>query len=101
MIYTPPFTITANILNLVVNISEQEGWLNAPVNTLVTITGLKTPEAIIRLLKANPELTRLQLADIIGKNLRTIGRAITKLQQQQKLTRIGSDKSGYWKVINE
>lgn len=48
---------------------------------------------------ANPNLTRQQLADIIGKDMRTIGRAITKLQQLNKLKRVGSAKTGHWEVL--
>lgn len=70
MSYIPPFTITADILNLVENISEQVGQLNAPLkNTPANIVGLKTLDAIILLLQDNPQLKRL-----------------------------GSDKTGYWQV---
>ena len=58
MAYQPPFTITTDILNLVAQISQQVGELNAsqlnasvnaplkegkhaPVNTLINVTGLK------------------------------------------------------------
>lgn len=71
---------------------------NAPVNLGVDVTGLKTPEAVVALLAANPTMTRQQLADVIGKDLRTIGRALAKLQQAGKITRIGSDKTGHWEV---
>lgn len=67
---------------------------NAPVN----LSELKTPEAILALLGATPELTRQQLADTLNKDVRTIGRAISKLQQEGKLTRVGSDKTGHWQV---
>ena len=78
MSYIPPFTITADILNLVANISEQVGQLNAPLNapanaslksTPANIAGLKTLDAILLLLQDNPQLKRL-----------------------------GSDKTGYWQV---
>lgn len=71
---------------------------NAPVNWQVDVSGLKTPDAIVALLSENPELTRQQLADAIGKDLRTIARALAKLQQAGKITRIGSDKTGHWEV---
>jgi Fic family protein len=83
---------------------------NAPVNALanapvnpgidagIDISGLKTPEAIVALLAANPALTRQQLADAIGKDLRTIGRALAKLQQAGKIIRVGSDKAGHWEL---
>ena len=83
--------------NASVNASLKESQ-NAPVNALINLTGLKTPEAILALLSSTPELTRQQVADTLNKDLRTIGRAISKLQQQGKLTRIGSDKTGHWQV---
>ena len=72
--------------------------VNAPVNAFVKVAGLKTPEAIVQLLKANPKLTRQQLATTLGKDIRTIGRAIAQLQQASRLKRIGSDKTGHWEV---
>lgn len=69
--------------------------LNAPVKSPLNVTNLKTAEAIVLLLQHNPHLTRQQLADAISKDLRTIGRAISKLQQTNQLKRIGADKTGY------
>lgn len=71
---------------------------NVPVNVLTQIEGRKTPEAILLLLEANPALTRAQLADALSKDIRTIGRALAKLQQAGKVKRIGSDKTGHWEV---
>lgn len=71
---------------------------NAPANAPVNITGLKTTEALLLLLQHNPHLTRQQLAEALGKDLRTISRAISKLQETNQLKRIGSDKTGYWQV---
>ncbi|WP_131825163.1 hypothetical protein [Salinivibrio sp. IB282] len=80
------------------------GTRNAPVNAslndinAVDIQGLKTAEAIIALLVADKTLTRPQLAERIGKDIRTIGRALAKLQQAQRIKRVGSDKVGHWEV---
>lgn len=71
---------------------------HAPVNAPVTIEGLKTPEAILRLLHDDHQLTRQQLAERIGKDVRTIARAIAKLQRAGRLTRIGSNKTGHWEI---
>ena len=72
--------------------------VNAPANQIVDVRGLKTPDAIVALLSANPMLTRQQLADAMGKDLRTIGRAIAQLQQAGRLQRVGSDKTGHWEI---
>ncbi|MEA3465145.1 MAG: Fic family protein [Thermodesulfobacteriota bacterium] len=73
--------------------------VNVPVNALVNIKGLKTPEAIVKLISANQNITRNEMAEKTGKDVRTIGRAIKKLQQDNKLRRVGSDKSGYWELL--
>ena len=72
---------------------------NASENAPVNINELKTPDAIIELLKSNQQLTRKEMAELIGKDIRTIGRAIKTLQENGRLQRIGSDKTGYWKLL--
>lgn len=56
------------------------------------------PDAILLLLQNNARLTRQQIADILGKDVRTIARAMIKLQQAGSLTRVGSDKADHWEV---
>lgn len=72
--------------------------VNAPHNAPVNIKGMKTPAAIMALVQADGSITRQQMAEIIGKDLRTIGRAIKKLQDEGKLQRIGSKKTGHWEL---
>lgn len=86
------------MLTVIAQTLAQNAPVNTSVNAPVSIAELKTPEAIMALLKDNPHLTRQQLAEAINKDLRTIGRAITKLQQAGQLKRIGSDKTGHWEV---
>ncbi|QQD24005.1 winged helix-turn-helix transcriptional regulator [Venatoribacter cucullus] len=85
------------IQQALVAVLEQNAPVNASVNAPVN---LKTPQAILQLLADNPALTRQQLADRLGKDLRTIGRAIKKLQDVGALQRRGSDKDGHWQVMN-
>jgi Fic family protein len=87
------------MLSIIAQTLAQNAPVNASVNAPVNIEGLKTPEAIVRLLTHDNQLTRQQLADKIGKDLRTIGRALTKLQQSGRVKRVGSDKSGHWVVL--
>ncbi|MBL4711696.1 MAG: Fic family protein [Gammaproteobacteria bacterium] len=72
--------------------------LNAPVNGVINLKGMKTPEAILALIQADTSITRQQMAQLINKDIRTIARAIKKLQDQNKLKRIGSDKTGHWQI---
>ena len=91
------------MLSTIAKTLAQNAPLNAPANAplknaIADITGLKTPDAILVLLRDNPQLTRQELAEMIGKDIRTIGRAISRLQQDNQLKRIGPDKTGYWEV---
>ncbi len=55
----------------------------------------------VKLIKENPYITLSELAIKLNKSRRTISRIIKELQEQQKIYRIGSDKTGYWEVVNE
>ena len=75
---------------------EKNTQKNAPINALINPT--KTPDAVLMLIKDNPKITRKQIADILQKDVRTIGRSIALLQKMGKLKRIGSNKSGHWQI---
>ncbi len=84
------------MLSVIAQTLTRNAPVNAPASAPVNIAGQKTPDAILLLIQHNPKLTRQQMADTLGKDLRTIGRAISQLQQTGRLKRIGSDKVGYW-----
>jgi len=56
-------------------------------------------ERILLLIKANATVTMVQIAAELNVSKRTIERHITLLQRQQRLTRIGPTKKGYWQLI--
>jgi len=91
------------MLQAILNTIEQNAPANAPANTPdnapVNIEGLKTPDAILALVAQDSFITRAKLAELIGKDIRTIARAIKKLQDTDKLERVGSDKTGHWQVL--
>ena len=65
----------------------------------VTVKLIDTDFRILNLLKEKPDYTREILANKVGKTVRTVQRSLDKLTQAGKITRIGSDKTGYWEVI--
>ncbi len=66
-----------------------------------TAPKIKTRDEIIILLKKNPELTKLELMSQLNKASGTIKEHIRILQRDGRLQRIGSRKTGHWKVLNE
>ena len=54
---------------------------------------------ILEILQTNQTMTTSELAAKFNVTRRTIARDIENLKNKNKLKRIGSDKSGYWKVV--
>jgi len=53
----------------------------------------------MQLIAEDKHITRQQMADRLGKDIRTIGRALSKLQEEGRLKRVGSDKTGFWEAL--
>jgi predicted HTH transcriptional regulator len=53
---------------------------------------------ILEQIKLNPQITTLELANRVGISQRKIKENIKKLKEIRFLTRIGSEKSGHWKL---
>lgn len=85
--------------------SLQEAIDNQPVTNEKTRverqvkTRVKTPEAILNLLKDNPNLSLAEVAAHLGKATSTIERAVAKLKQEGRLVHEGTKKGGLWKLI--
>ena len=119
--YTPPFTITPKILNLVSSITEivtkleilepksisptlrkankiKIHYNNVPLNVSINVL-LKREKQIIELIKQNPKITLSKIASICNVSEKTIQRDIAKLKKSGKIKRVGSFKSGYWEIL--
>jgi len=59
----------------------------------------KTSEKILALIRENKEITIPERAELIGVTDRSIERNIKKLQEENKLKRIGPAKGGYWEIL--
>ena len=52
-------------------------------------------------MKANPNITARELADVLGVEQRTIERRIRVLREKGIVRRVGVDKTGHWEVLLE
>ena len=55
----------------------------------------------VKLIEADQRITIDELALKLNKSRRTITRIIKKMQEYGVVSRIGSDKTGYWQVKDE
>jgi len=67
----------------------------APINA--SLTGLQ--KKIVASISSNPEISYNEMAQQLGKNRTTIMRNISKMKDMGLLVRVGSKKTGYWKVV--
>jgi len=61
----------------------------------------KSSEKIMRMIKANTQITIKELAEQIKLSTRAIEKNISKLKIENRIERIGSDKGGHWKIIEK
>ena len=54
---------------------------------------------VLELLKENPTITQLELANKLKTSRRTISTVLSKLKEKGKIERVGSDRKGYWKIL--
>jgi len=59
----------------------------------------RSSERILGLLKVNPQLSAREIADLIGITQRAVEKQISKLRDENRIRRVGPDKSGHWEVI--
>jgi ATP-dependent DNA helicase RecG len=56
---------------------------------------------VLGLISIKPDLTRQNIADLLGISLSTIEKNIKKLRDASIIGREGTDKIGYWKIIEQ
>jgi len=61
-------------------------------------SSVKSSVKILELLAASPDMTIPQLAKELGLSTRAVEKQLAKLQQDNKLQRIGPAKGGHWQV---
>jgi ATP-dependent DNA helicase RecG len=59
----------------------------------------KTPQKIMEAMRANPSITRNELAELIGMTPEGVKSAISSLKASGAIRRVGPDKGGHWEVV--
>lgn len=58
-------------------------------------------DTVFDLIKQNNKITATEISERLKMSLSTAKRKIKELKEQGKIKRIGSDKTGYWKIIEQ
>jgi len=89
------FIIYRNTESIAKKINNNDVTANVTVN----VTLNKTEQAVYNLLVINQNYTRDELAEATSKTVRTIQRVLDSLKAKDLIERVGSDKTGYWKIL--
>ncbi len=74
---------------------------NAGINAGIRLIKLNsTQKNILDLMRLNKYVTQEEMSEKLNKNIRTIERNIKKLQEENVIIRIGSNKDGYWNIVD-
>lgn len=57
-------------------------------------------QKILQELAKNPLITQMELSKKLGVTKRSIVKNMKNLKEKNKIKRVGSDRKGYWKIIN-
>ncbi len=99
----PEYNDNAFMLNATIRNGEVSGEVNGndgEVNGNVNFDTFSKNELLIyKAITANPNVTRTDLIKTLDISARTIDRAIKSLKDKGVIERIGSDKTGHWRVI--
>lgn len=77
------------------NIVPEGGTINGRTNGTIS----DTENEILNLLRKDNRITTKTIVEMSGKSTRTVNRVISSLKDKGLIERIGSNKTGYWKVI--
>ena len=86
---------------------ERGSLKTAPESALETVlesglkSRLKSGLKILEHIQNNPQFTLVELAKQTGYSRSWVAETMMRLQEQGVIKRIGSDRSGYWKIIDK
>ena len=56
---------------------------------------------VLENMRADPFVSTRELAELLGVSARTVQRILAKLRKEGRITRVGSDKTGHWVVVDK
>ena len=78
--------------------NSQNAPVNAPINAPVNAPLNQLQNSILKEIVLNSKISYDELADKLDRHRTTIMRNIQRLKSLELIERVGSNKSGYWRV---
>ena len=81
------------------NITPKDGAINGEINDKINDKINNKEKQILNVLVDNPEITIPNISKITKISTATISRYLKQLQKKGIIERVGSNKTGYWKIL--
>lgn len=78
--------------------SNVQSAISSPISSPIAL--FRTAREILKLIAQNPQISTTMMGESIGISKRAVLKQISELKQLGILERVGSTKSGSWRVIN-
>ncbi len=91
------YSFSQNMITVTIPFNRPKQLKNEPVNEPVKLT--KSAKKVLQALKTNPESTIDEIATSISVSRETVKRSLKSLSEKGLIKRVGSDKTGYWEII--
>lgn len=88
------FMLTA-LAEAVAEFKNNQGVVGKPLGSPLS----KTEQAVLRVVTNNPYATYQEIANKIGKTLKTAQRTLASLKDRGLVSRVGSAKTGHWETL--
>lgn len=85
------FMLTA-LAEAVAEFKDNQGVVGQPLDAPLS----NTEQAVLKAVTSSPYATYQEIADTIGKTSKTVQRTLASLKDRGRISRVGSDKTGYW-----
>ena len=92
--YTPPFTVTDEVLHLVSEISEH---IHVGINVGIHV-GINE-QRVLDALRAEASLSAVKIGRLLGITTRQAERLLASLREKNLIRRVGANKNGHWEII--
>ena len=105
-----PQFVEGNVFRITIPLSEvatatvgpgssgsQHGAINEPINGAIKLK--ESERRVLEAIRDNPRITRKEIIEQLKVGESTVYRAVQKLKAEGLIERIGSNKTGYWKVL--
>ena len=94
------FNENNELKNRNLHIKSEKRSLNLEKDDTVNDTVKSQNDTVFSLLQKNNKITATKLSEQLGLGIATVKRELKRLKDSGQIERIGSDKTGEWKIVN-